>query len=151
MKVILKQTMENLGESGSVVDVKPGYARNYLLPQRLAYEASEANLRRIEEEKARAEERSRRDYLEARRRVSQLEGASLIVSERASDEGKLFGSVSALDIAQKLNELNIDFEVERRHVKLEEPIKEVGAYRILLELHDEVELEVELRVDRLED
>lgn len=151
MKVILKQTMENLGESGSVVDVKPGYARNYLLPQGLAYEASEANVQRIEEEKARAEERSRRDYLEARRRASQLEGASLIFSERASDEGKLFGSVSAQDIATKLNDLNIDFEVDRRHVQLEEAIKEVGAYRIQLGLHDEVELEIELRVDRLED
>lgn len=151
MKVILKQTMDNLGESGTVVDVKPGYARNYLLPQGLAYEASEANLRRIEEERKLAEERSRRDYLEARRRASQLEGAALIFHERASEEGRLFGSVSAQDIAAKLNDLNIDFEVERRVVRLAEPIKEVGAYQVILDLHDEVEVEVDLRVERAED
>ncbi|TVP55625.1 MAG: 50S ribosomal protein L9 [Gemmatimonadales bacterium] len=151
MKVILKRSMENLGESGTVVDVKPGYARNYLLPQGLAYEASEANLRRIEEERKLEEERSRRDYLEARRRASQIEDVSLVFHERASEEGRLFGSVSAVDIAGQLNERGMDFEVERKHVRLEEPLKEVGAYTVTLELHAEVELELDVRVERTED
>ena len=73
MKVILKKAIEDLGESGQVVSVKPGYARNYLLPQGFAYEASEANLQRIEEEQKATEERERRDYLEGRRRLSRLE------------------------------------------------------------------------------
>ncbi len=151
MKVILKQQVDNLGESGEVVTVKPGYARNFLLPQGLAYEASEANLRRIEEERKQAEERSRRDYLEGRRRASQLEGVSLTFHERASEEGRLFGSVTVADVADRLNEGSLDFEVDRRQVVLEEPLKEVGLYQVPLKLHDEVEVEVEVRVERQED
>ena len=77
MKVILKRSVDTLGAAGQVVSVKAGYARNYLLPQGLAYEASEANLRRIEEEQKAAEERARRDYLEGRRQLAKIEGASL--------------------------------------------------------------------------
>lgn len=151
MKVILKQTVENLGAPGEVVSVKPGYARNFLLPQGIAYEASETNLRRIEAEQQQAEERSRRDYLEARRRASQIEGTSLVFQARASEEGKLFGSISDLDIVERLNEGDLDFEVERRHVELEDPIKAVGVYQVPVRLHGEVELEIEVRVDRQED
>ncbi len=151
MKVILKDQVENLGESGEVVSVKPGYARNFLLPQGLAYEASEANLKKIEEERKQAEERSRRDYLEGRRRASQLEGVSLTFLERASDEGRLFGSVSAADVAGRLNEGSLDFEVDRRQILLDEPLKEVGLYQVPVQLHDEVQVEVEVRVERQED
>jgi large subunit ribosomal protein L9 len=77
-----------------VVDVKPGYARNYLLPRGLAYEASADNLARIEQEQQEKEERARRDYLEARRRASQLEGQVLVFVVKAGEEGKLFGSVT---------------------------------------------------------
>ena len=150
VKVILREGMENLGEPGDVVDVKPGYARNYLLPQGIAYEASEANIRRLEEEKQRAEERAKRDYLEGRRRASQLDGVSLTFEARASDEGKLFGSVTAADIADRLGELELDFEVDRRWVQLEEPIKELGAYKVGIRLHADVEEEVEVRVEREE-
>lgn len=151
MKVILKEAVDNLGAAGEVVDVKPGYARNFLVPQGLAYEASEANLRRIEEEQKQAEERSRRDYLEGRRRASQLEGASVAFSARASDEGKLYGSVSAADVADKLNAGDLDFEVDRRQVVLDEPLKSVGVYQVPVRLHGEVEVEVEVRVERQEE
>ena len=148
VKVILRESMDNLGDAGDIVDVKPGYARNYLLPQGIAYEASEANVRRLEEEKERAEERAKRDYLEARRRASQLDGASLHFEARAGEEGKLFGSVTAADIADRLNELELDFEVDRRWIQLDEPIKELGAYKVSVRLHSDVEEEVEVRVDR---
>lgn len=151
MKVILKHSVENLGESGEVVSVKPGYARNYLLPQGLAYEASEANLRRVEEEQKAAEERARRDYLEGRRQLSQLEGTVLEFTARASDEGRLFGSISAADIQERLNALALDFEVDRRQVLLEEPLKEIGDYRVAVRLLKDVETEVEVRVSREED
>jgi large subunit ribosomal protein L9 len=151
MKVILKQDVENLGASGEVVTVKPGFARNFLLPQGLAYEASEGNLRRIEEEQRQAEERSRRDYLEARRRAAQLEGVSLAFQARAAEEGRLFGSISSHDVVDRLNEGSLDFEVERRQVQMDEPIKEVGVYQIPVRLHGEVEVEVEVRVERQED
>ncbi len=151
MKVILKHPVPNLGEPGDVVSVKPGYARNYLLPQDLAYEASAGNLKRIEEEKARAEERARRDYLEARRRASQFESVSLVFQARAGGEGddaKLFGSVTTADIAEKLNARGFDFEVDRKHVLLEEPLKTLGTFQVPVRLHGEVEIEIEVRVER---
>ena len=76
MKLILRKTVEALGGQGDIIDVKPGYARNYLIPQGLAYQASDANLKRLEEEHTRAEEKAKHDYLEARRRASQIDGTS---------------------------------------------------------------------------
>lgn len=151
VKVILKDDMEHLGESGDVVDVKPGFARNYLLPQGLAYEASEANVRRIEEDRKKAEDGAKRDYLEGRRRAAQIDDVSMTFLARASEEGRLFGSVTTADIADRLNEGELDFEVERRQVQLEEPIKELGAYMVGIRLHADVEVEVEVRVERGED
>ncbi len=148
MKLILKQDVKHLGDAGEVVDVKPGYARNYLLPQDLAYEASEANIRRLEDERRQEEERAKRDYLEARRRAAQLEGMVLVFDARASEEGRLFGSVTASDIAEKANERDLDFEVDRRRVLLEEPIKSVGAFMVSVGLHEDVEVEIEVRVER---
>jgi large subunit ribosomal protein L9 len=151
VKVILKQDMENLGERGKVVDVKAGYARNYLIPQGLAYEASEGNLRRVEEERKLAEERSKRDYLEARRRASKLAGLALTFEARASEgeDAKLFGSVTNSDIADRANaEGGLDFELDRRHVMLEEPIKRLGTFQVPVHLHQEVQVEIEVRVER---
>lgn len=147
VKVILKEDMENLGASGDVVEVKPGYARNYLLPQGLAYEASEANVRRLEEERRLAEERAKRDYLEARRRASQIEGVGLTFHARAGEQGKLFGSVTSADIADRLNERDLDFEVDRRRVELDEPLKQLGAFMVSIKLHQDVEVEVEVRIE----
>ena len=149
-KVILKADMDNLGASGDVVDVKPGYARNYLIPQGLAYEASEANMARVEEEKAKAEERARRDYLEGRRRASQLEGVSVTFHARASEEGKLFGSVTSADVTDRLNEQELDFEVDRRQLEMEEPLKQLGAFMVPVRLHTDVTVEVEVRIEREE-
>jgi large subunit ribosomal protein L9 len=151
MKVILKENVENLGESGQVVNVKPGYARNYLLPQGLAYEASAANLARIEEEQKLAEERARRDYLEGRRRASQLDSQVLVFQARAGEEGKLFGSITNADITDRLNEGSLDFEVDRKQVLLEEPIKALGTFQVPVRLHAEVQTEVEVRVEAQED
>jgi large subunit ribosomal protein L9 len=148
MKVILKQTVESLGESGKVVSVKPGYARNYLLPQGLAYEASESNLRKIEEEQKLASERARRDYLEAKRRASQLDEIVLTFQARASEEGKLFGSITSLDIVERLNAGKLDFEVDRRQLLLEDHLKELGVHQVPIKLFADVTVEIEVRVDR---
>lgn len=148
MKLILKENVDSLGESGEVVTVKPGYARNYLIPHGLAYEASEANVLRLEEEKARAEELAKRDYLEGRRRAAQLEGLSLSFLARAGEEGKLFGSVTSADIADRLNEGGLDFEVDRRRIALADPLKEIGVFTVPIRLHADVEVEVEVRVER---
>lgn len=152
MKIILKEAVEHLGEQGEVVDVKPGYARNYLLPQGMAEMASEANIRRLEEEQRQAEERARRKYLEARRRASQLEGTILIFRARAGEEGRLFGSVNAADIAQRaVDRAGLDYELDEKRIRLDQPIKEIGAYKVPVHFHDDVEIEVQVRVEREED
>ena len=150
MKLILKTAVQNLGEAGQVVQVKAGYGRNYLIPQGLAYVASDSNMRRLEEEQVKADERSRRDFLEARRRASQLEGLSLAFQVRAGEDGKLFGSVTNADIAERANAGELDFEFERRTVVLDEPLKQLGVFNVPVRLHSEVEVEIEVRVEREE-
>jgi large subunit ribosomal protein L9 len=146
VKVILRQDIDKLGEAGEVVSVKPGFARNYLLPRGFAYEASAANLRKSEEDKSRAEARTRRDYLEARRRASQLEGVSLTFHAKAGEESKLFGSVTTADIADRLNEQGLDFQVDRRTIELDEPLKALGVFAVPVKLHPEVKPEVKVWV-----
>lgn len=154
MKLILKQAVENLGEAGQLVTVKPGYGRNYLLPQGLAYEATPGNLKRIEEEQSRAEERARRDYLEAKRRASQFEGIVLSFSARASEgedaEARLFGSVGAADIADELGRRGGDLVVERRQILLDDAIKSLGTFPVTIRLHADVDVEIQVQVEREE-
>ncbi len=151
MKLILRKTVENLGDPGEIVDVAAGYGRNYLLPQGLAFEASEANVRLLEEEKVQAEERSRHDYLEAKRRASQLDHMSLTFHARAGEDGKLFGSVTAGDIADRASVEGLSFTVGKRHVILDEPLKALGESRVVIRLHPEVEVEIDVNVEREED
>jgi large subunit ribosomal protein L9 len=146
VKVILRQDVANLGTTGEVVGVKPGYARNYLLPRGFAYEATAANVRQLDEEKRRGEQRAKRDYLEARRRASQMEGVSLTFHANAGEESKLFGSITSGDIADRLNEGQLDFEVDRRQIDLSEPIKALGVYSVPVRLHAEVRPEVKVWV-----
>ena len=150
MKLILRKVVENLGEPGDIVDVKSGYGRNYLIPHWLAYQASEGNVRRLEEEKVQVEERGRRDYLEAKRRAAQVDHLALTFHARAGEDGKLFGSVTGGDIADRANEEGFDFKVERRQVVLEEPLKTLGVSKVTIRLHAEVEVEIEVKVEREE-
>jgi large subunit ribosomal protein L9 len=146
VKVILREDVAKLGEAGEIVSVKPGYARNYLLPQDLAYEATEASIRQLEQERERAEQRARRDYLEARRRASQLEDVQLTFHARAGEESKLFGSIGTADIADRLNAQELDFEVDRKDVELDEPIKALGVYNVAIKLHADVRPEIKVWV-----
>ena len=151
MKLILRRTVDRLGDQGDVVDVKAGYARNYLIPQGLAYLASAGNLRKLERERDEAEELAKHDYLEARRRASQLEGTSLVFHVRAGEDGRLFGAVTNADVADRLNQGELDFEVDRRIVMLEEPLKLLGVSKVLVRLHSQVEVEVEIQVEQGEE
>ncbi len=151
MKLILRQKVATLGQAGDVVSVKPGYARNYLLPKGLAYMASAANLRRIEEESRHREELERRDYLEASRQAARLEDLTITVSARAGDEGQLFGSVTVRDICEKVEESGLDFELDRRAVHLSEPIKSVGEHRVPIRYLSGVEVELLVVVEAEED
>jgi large subunit ribosomal protein L9 len=151
VKVILKQSIEKLGEAGEIITVKPGFARNYLLPRGFAYEATTANLRELEADRHRAEAVTRRSYLEARRRASQLENVSLTFHAKAGEESKLFGSITSGDIAERLNsDQGLDFEVDRRSIELEEPIKSLGVFAVAIRLHPDVKPEVKVWVIKAE-
>jgi large subunit ribosomal protein L9 len=146
LKVILRQDVPELGQSGDIVTVKPGYARNFLLPKGMAYEATGANIKQLEEEKRRGEAKSKQQYLEARRRASQLENVSLTFHANAGEEGKLVGSITSADIAERLKEQNLDFEVDKRDIELEEPLKSLGVYNVAVRLHSEVKPEIKIWV-----
>lgn len=144
MEVILRQAVENLGHPGDVVTVSPGYARNFLLPRGIAYEATPGNLKRIAQEKARLEaaENERRGAAEGL--AKKLEEVQLTFSARVGEEGKLFGSVTAADIQQQLEAQG--FAIERRQIDLHDPIKTLGVFRVPVKLHADVKPEVRVWV-----
>jgi large subunit ribosomal protein L9 len=144
MQVILRDRIENLGEAGDVVDVKPGYGRNYLIPKGLAYEASAANVRRMEAERAAQGRKEAETLGEARKQAGALEGVSLTFNARAGQEGKLFGSITNGDIADKLAEQGIT--IDRRQIELDEPIKSLGVHSVPVRLHSQVRPEIKVWV-----
>lgn len=151
MKLILREAVAHLGQAGDLVTVKPGYGRNFLIPQGLACRATEANVLRIEEERRIRKEKARRAFLEANRRASHLDGLTFTFRARASAEGTLFGSVGMKDILDRARESDIDFELDKRSVLLDEPIKSVGEHIVPLRLHAGVETEVRIIVEPEED
>jgi len=144
MEIILRQAVENLGKTGDVVKVKSGYARNYLLPHGLAYEATPGNLKRIQQERNRLEAAENERRTAAQTYAERLEQVSLTFSARVGDEGKLFGSVTNADIQAQLEAQG--FHVERRQIDLHEPIKALGVYRVPIRLHADVKPEVRVWV-----
>jgi large subunit ribosomal protein L9 len=144
MEIILRQAVENLGKPGDVVKVKAGYARNYLLPHGLAYEATPGNLKRIQQERDRLEAAENERRGAAQGIAEKLEQVSLTFSARVGEEGKLFGSVTAADVAQQLEAQG--FRIEKRQVDLHEPIKALGVYRVPIRLHADVKPEVRVWV-----
>jgi len=140
VQVILRQAVDDLGDIGEVVDVRPGYARNFLIPQGIAYEATDANQKRFEEERLHILNRSARELDRAKAAAERIQGQSVSFTVRAGDEGKLFGSVTASDIAEALSEKGLD--VDRHLIRLDEPIKQIGVYKVTVRLHAEVRPEV---------
>jgi large subunit ribosomal protein L9 len=144
MEVILRRAVDNLGHPGDLVKVSAGYARNFLLPRGYAFEATPGNRKRIEQERQRLEaaESGRRD--EAQTVADRLAEVSLTFSARVGDEGKLFGSVTAADIAQQLEAQG--HHVEKRQIDLHEPIRALGVYRVPIRLHADVRPEIKVWV-----
>lgn len=144
MDVILRQAVENLGHPGDLVKVSQGYARNFLLPRGIAVEATEGNKRRIAQEKARLEAAEAQRRQTASDYATTLEQVSLTFAARVGEEGKLFGSVTAADIAMQLEAQGI--QIEKRQIELHEPIKALGVYRIPIKLHADVKPEIKVWV-----
>jgi large subunit ribosomal protein L9 len=144
MEVILRQSIDNLGAPGEIVKVSPGFARNYLLPRGLAYEATPGNRKRIEQERVRLEAAENTRRAAAQETAAKLEQVSLTFSARVGEEGKLFGSVTTADIAQQLEAQGI--HVEKRLIDLHEPIRALGVYRVPVKLHADVKPELKIWV-----
>ena len=144
MDISLLERVPRLGQMGDVVTVKDGFARNYLLPQGFAYEATPANLKRHEEEREHLVSRSMRDRERAEKSAEKLTGVSVTLKVKAGEEGRLFGSVTSSDIAEALAGQGI--EVDRHIIRLDEPIKQLGVYKVPVKLHAEVQPEVSVWV-----
>ncbi len=144
MEVILKEDVINLGSRGDVVKVADGYGRNYLLPRKLAMQATEQNKAVIEQMKASAARRSATEKAQAEQLVAQLEPVALAFTRKAGEHGHLFGSVTSSDIAAELAAQG--FEIDRRRIILHEPLKSVGEFKVAIKLHREVTAQVKVTV-----
>ena len=144
MRIILQETVEKLGGPGQVVEVAEGYARNYLLPRKLAVEANSRNLREFEHQKRLAMVKREALKSQAMSLKDKIEGLSLTLRARTGEEGKLFGSVTNIDLERSLHEKG--FSVDRRRIVLHEPIKQLGDYTVTIRLQPEVEATLKFTV-----
>jgi len=148
MDVVLRERIEKLGDRGEVVSVKPGYARNYLLPKRMAVLATPHNVRQVEQEKAAAVRREAIEKNESEMLAQQIAEVSLQFTRKVGEQDVLYGSVTSLDIAESLHERG--FEIDRRKIDLEEPLKSLGGHNVPIKLHREVTAVVSVEVLREE-
>lgn len=144
IEVILREDVQSLGRAGALVRVKPGYARNYLLPQGLAYEATEGNKKRIAAERKARETQVAADRVEAQKVAETLAGVALTISAKAGEGERLFGSITAQDIADALAARG--HTIDKRRLELEHPIKLLGHHTVAVRLHPEVHAELQITV-----
>ena len=144
IEVILREDVASLGRAGEMVRVKPGYARNYLLPQGLAYEATEGNKKRIAAETRARGVRRQAEKVDAEKTAAALGAVAVTLTGKAGEEGKLFGSITAQDIADALGRAG--HTVDRRRIELEHPIKTLGEHTVAVRVHPEVHAEVRVSV-----
>lgn len=143
-KILLREDIENLGGRGEIVRVKAGYARNYLLPQRLATMATKGNINQIEKERESLLKKASVEKSTADAQAAQMGGIALTFERKAGDGGQLFGSVTSMDIAEALKEKG--YEIDRRKIVLKDAIKETGSYTVSVKLHREVTIEIPVAV-----
>ncbi len=143
-KVLLQADVENLGTGGEIVKVRPGFARNFLLPRGLAVPATANNLARVEELKKAAAERKAAELVQAQELAKKLEGSSVKITRAAGGEGKMFGSVTSKDIGEAFEKLGVEFD--RKKIHLAEPIKALGTYEVPLKLHSNVTVTLKVEV-----
>jgi len=144
MKVILKERIEDLGNIGDVIEVKDGYARNFLMPKALALEANPKSLRILEQEKRMKEAAKKKEKEKAVALAKELENISCTVKVKAGEDDRIFGSVTPLDIKRALDSQGID--IDKRNISIEENIKTLGIYHALIRLHPEIETKIKVWV-----
>lgn len=145
-EVILLQRVEKLGHMGDIVKVKPGFARNYLLPQGKAIRATAANRERFERERGQLEVQNVKRREEAERLLERLEGLAVVIIRQAGESGNLYGSVTARDISEAAAKDGVSFS--RQQVEIAHPIKSLGLYQVKIQLHPEVHLDAKVNVAR---
>ena len=148
MEIILREDVEKLGSRGQLLKVANGYARNYLLPKRLAVPASEANKKIVEQERQAHVRREAKAQGEAEDLAKLMRGVTVTIAQKAGESDQLFGSVTSKDIADGLEKQN--FSVDRRKIQLDEPIKQLGEHKVTVRLHREVPVEITVQVVREE-
>ena len=146
MKVILRKNYESLGEVGDVVEVKDGYARNFLLPRKIAYIALEGNLRALEDEKKAVIKKAKHELQAAETMATEIEKVSITIPVQVGEEDKIFGTVTAQMIADSLKEKGYD--VDKRKIEIEESIKTLGIYSVNVKVHPNVGAKVKVWVVR---
>jgi len=144
MKLVLRQDYEPLGKSGTVVNVKPGFARNFLIPKGLAMPATEKNLKRYENEKKQMYWRQEKEKRQSEELAKTLENVSCTITVQVGEEDKMFGSVTSQNIAEALESQG--YTIDKRKIVLEEPIKSLGIYSVPIKLHTDVEAKVKVWV-----
>jgi len=144
MELILREDVENLGARGELIKVADGFARNYLLPKRLAVLASESNKKIVEQERQAHLRKDAKLQTEAQDLARMLEAVNIVIAQKAGEEGQLFGSVTAKDIADALEKQN--FTIDRRKIQLDQPIRQIGDHKVPVKLHRDVTVDLPVQV-----
>ncbi len=145
MKLILREDVDNLGKGGEVVEVKPGYGRNFLLPRGLAVPANPRNVREIEHQKKIADAKAAKAKASAEAVAKRLSDTPVVLKRKVGEQDKLYGSVTALDVAEALAARGL--EIDRRHIDLAEPIKTVGDFEVPVKLHRDVVGKAKVKIE----
>lgn len=144
MQVILKDNVKDVGHIGDMVNVKDGFARNFLIPKGFAVEANPKNLKALEHEKRKIQELVKKAKSAAEDLASKVSGTSITIKAKSGEEDKLFGSVTAMDIADALKKEGLD--IDKKKIVLDEPIKRLGSYTVNVKIHQEVSAQVNVQV-----
>ncbi|MDI6727558.1 MAG: 50S ribosomal protein L9 [Thermodesulfovibrionales bacterium] len=144
MQIILKENVKDLGHIGDVVNVKDGYARNFLIPKGLAVEANPKNIKALEHEKRKIHELAKKVKASAEELAARISGTSVTIKAKTGEEDKLFGSVTAMDIADALKKEGID--IDKKKIVLDEPIKRLGSYTVNVKIHSDVTAQLNVQV-----
>jgi large subunit ribosomal protein L9 len=144
MKVILKEDVKHVGKMGQIVDVADGYARNYLIPKGLVTEASTKNIKFLEHEKRTIQEKSKKIRNSAQDLASRISSLTISIKAKAGEEGKLFGSITTMDVAEALQKEGV--EIDKKKISLEEPIKRLGSYTVNIKLHHDVSAPLNIQI-----
>ena len=144
MQVILREDVKALGQMGVVVNVKEGYARNFLIPKGLAVEANVNNIKALEHEKRKIQERAKKLRTGAEGLAATISETTLTIKAKAGEEEKLFGSVTAMDIADALKVAGL--EIDKKKIVLDEPIRRLGDYTVSVKIHSEVSAQLKIQV-----